>query len=135
LIEEAIVDCYNEEEQITGLFTMFAGQTQHLGCTYSGCTNRDMSQVQPASRRRINMRVSERQEQLLRAAAELSGETLTGFVLSVATERAEQVLERAHRIDLSSDAFQRFVAALDAPAEDMPVLRRYATEASPIARR
>lgn len=25
LIEEATVDCYNEEEQITGLFTMLAG--------------------------------------------------------------------------------------------------------------
>jgi uncharacterized protein (DUF1778 family) len=100
-----------------------------------GLYNDDMSQGQPARPRRINMRVSGRQEQLLRAAAELSGETLTGFVLAVATERAEQVLERAHRIDLSSEAYQRFVVALDAPAEDMPVLRRYATEASPISRR
>jgi uncharacterized protein (DUF1778 family) len=81
------------------------------------------------------MRVSERQEQLLRAAAQLSGETLTGFVLAVATERAEQVLERAHRIDVSGEAFQRFVDALDSPSEDMPVLRRYATEASPIPER
>ncbi len=94
--------------------------------------NQDMSQVQSARPRRINMRVSERQERLLRSAAELSGETLTGFVLAVATERAEQVLERAHRIELSSEAFQRFVDALDSPAEDMLVLRRYATEASPI---
>ncbi len=80
------------------------------------------------------MRVSERQEQLLRAAAELSGETLTGFVLAVATERAEQVLERAHRIELSSEAFHRFAKALDSPAEDMPVLRRYATSADAIPR-
>ncbi|MGO9794129.1 MAG: DUF1778 domain-containing protein [Solirubrobacteraceae bacterium] len=91
-----------------------------------------MSQVQPARPRRINMRVSERQEQILRAAAELSGETLTGFVLAVATERAEQVLERAHRIDLSNEAFGRFTQALDAPAEDMPVLRRYATSTDAI---
>lgn len=72
------------------------------------------------------MRVSERQERVLRAAAELRGETLTGFVLSVATERAEAVLERAHRIDVSSEAFASFVAALDAPVEEMPTLRRYA---------
>jgi len=97
--------------------------------------NHNMSQVQSARPRRINMRVSERQEQLLRAAAQLSGETLTGFVLAVATERAEQVLERAHRIDVSGEAFQRFVDALDSPPEDMPVLRRYATEASPIPER
>ncbi len=38
--------------------------------------------------RRLNMRVSDRQERVLRAAAELSGETLTGFVLGAATERA-----------------------------------------------
>lgn len=78
------------------------------------------------------MRVSERQERVLRAAAELSGVTLTGFVLGVATERAEQVLERANRVDLSAEAFERFVTALDAPAEEMPVVRRYVGERSPI---
>lgn len=81
---------------------------------------------------RINMRVSERQERVLRAAAELSGETLTGFVLAVATERAEQLLERAQRIDLGAEAFQRFVDALEAPVESMPVVRRYARKSSPI---
>ena len=81
------------------------------------------------------MRVSGRQERVLRAAADLSGETLTGFVLSVATERAEQVLERAQRISISSDAFERFVEALDSPCEDMPTLRRYAQAQSPIPTR
>lgn len=78
------------------------------------------------------MRVSERQERVLRAAAELNGETLTGFVLAVATERAEEVLERAQRIDVSAEAFERFVAALDAPVEEMPTMRRYARKRSPI---
>jgi uncharacterized protein (DUF1778 family) len=81
------------------------------------------------------MRVSERQERVLRAAADLSGETLTGFVLSVATERAEQVLERAQRVNISSEAFKRFAEALDAPPEDMPTLRRYAQAHSPIPAR
>ena len=85
-----------------------------------------MGQTEGARGRRINMRVSERQERVLRAAAELNGETLTGFVLAVAIERAEEVLERAQRVDLSTAAFDRFLAALDAPPEDMPVLRRYA---------
>jgi uncharacterized protein (DUF1778 family) len=91
-----------------------------------------MASAQTARRGRINMRVSEHQERVLRAAADLSGETLTGFVLSVATERAEQVLERAQRIDLSGEAFQRFVAALDGPIEEMPALRRYTRAQSPI---
>jgi uncharacterized protein (DUF1778 family) len=91
-----------------------------------------VGQVESKRQARINMRVSERQERVLRAAAELSGETLTGFVLGVATERAEQVLERANRVDLSAEAFDRFVAALDGPAEEMPVVRRYARQRSPI---
>jgi uncharacterized protein (DUF1778 family) len=78
------------------------------------------------------MRVSERQERLLRAAAELNGETLTGFVLSVATERAEEVLERAQRIELGAKAFERFVEELEGPVQEMPAVRRYARKRSPI---
>jgi uncharacterized protein (DUF1778 family) len=91
-----------------------------------------MASAETARQGRINMRVSEHQERVLRAAADLSGETLTGFVLSVATERAEQVLERAQQIDISGEAFKRFVAALDGPIEEMPTLRRYAHAQSPI---
>jgi uncharacterized protein (DUF1778 family) len=94
-----------------------------------------MGSTEAARRGRINMRVSEHQERVLRAAADLNGETLTGFVLSVATERAQEVLERAQRIDLGGEAFERFVAALDAPVEEMPTLRRYAREQSPIPAR
>jgi uncharacterized protein (DUF1778 family) len=36
------------------------------------------------------------------------------------------VLDRAERIDLGAEAFQRFVAALDQRGEEMPVVRRYA---------
>jgi len=81
------------------------------------------------------MRISERQERVLRAAAELSGETLTGFVLGAATERAEEILERAQRIELGAEAFRRFVASLDESAEEMPVLRRYARKRSRIPAR
>ncbi len=91
-----------------------------------------MGSVESARRARINMRVSEHQERVLRAAADLSGETLTGFVLSVATERAEQVLERAQRVELDDEAFRRFVQALDAPVEEMPTLSRYARTQSAI---
>lgn len=94
--------------------------------------NCSMSKVEPKRSRRINMRVSDRQESILRAAAELSGETLTGFVLSVATERAQDVVERSQRIEISTEAFERFVAALDVPVEDMPTVRRYASKPSQI---
>lgn len=94
--------------------------------------NERVGQLESKREARINMRVSERQERLLRAAAELRGETLTGFVLGVATERAELVLEGARRIDLGAEAFERFVAALDEPTGEMPAVRRYARKRSPI---
>jgi uncharacterized protein (DUF1778 family) len=65
----------------------------------------------------------------LRAAADLSGQSVTGFVLGASTDRARQVVSEAHRIEVSAEAFSAFVAALDAPgteAHEMPVLRRYA---------
>jgi uncharacterized protein (DUF1778 family) len=91
-----------------------------------------MSQASAKRERRINMRVTDEQERILRAAADLSGETLTGFVLSVATERAADVVARAQRIEISAEAFGRFVAALDGPAEDMATVRRYAAKPSQI---
>jgi len=84
---------------------------------------------------RINLRVSERQERVLRAAADLTGETLTGFMLAAATDRAEEVVARAQRIEVSSETFRRFVAALEAPVEDMPSLGRYVRKRSPIPKR
>lgn len=91
-----------------------------------------MSDTAAKRQGRINMRVDERQERVLRAAAELSGETLTGFVLAVATQRAEEVLERARRIDVGAEEFERFAGALDGPLEEMPTLRRYANQQSEI---
>jgi len=42
------------------------------------------------------------------------------------------VLVSAQRIDVSVEAFERFVAALDSPTEPMPTLERYAGKPSPI---
>jgi uncharacterized protein (DUF1778 family) len=81
------------------------------------------------------MRVDLSQEARLRAAAEANGETLTGFVLAAAVERAEQVLLRSQRIHLDAAVFEQFVAALDGPVEPMPNLKRYAERPSPIPTR
>jgi uncharacterized protein (DUF1778 family) len=100
-----------------------------------GVYTKTVSQVEPERTGRIHMRVSDRQERILRAAAELTGETMTGFVLAAATERAETVLERAERINLSAQAFQGFVAALDQTSEEMALLHQYAATDSPIPSR
>jgi uncharacterized protein (DUF1778 family) len=65
---------------------------------------------------RLNFRLTTEQEQALRQAAALTGESLSGFVLSSAVVRAHELLERANHIELSAAEFHRFTATLnDAP--------------------
>ncbi len=106
-----------------------------IGGVYSGAYIRDMSRAGAKRERRIDMRVTGEQERILRAAADLSGETLIGFVLSAAAERAADVVARAQRIEISAGAFGRFVAALDGPADEMGAVRRYAAQPSQIPTR
>lgn len=73
---------------------------------------------------RLNFRLTPEQEKTLRNAAALTGQTVTGFVLSVAVDRAQDVLERAERVEISDAAFRRFVKALDEPSESVPELAR-----------
>jgi uncharacterized protein (DUF1778 family) len=94
-----------------------------------------MSRTGAKRERRINMRVTDEQERILRAAADLSGETLTGFVLSVATERAANVVARAQRMEISTEGFARFAAAMEGSDEGMPTVRRYAAKPSQIPAR
>lgn len=94
-----------------------------------------MSSVGEERQGRLNLRVDLRLQARLRAAAEANGETVTGFVLAAAAERAEEVLQRSERIAIGAEAFARFAAALDAPDETMPTLSRYAKEPSPLPTR
>lgn len=74
---------------------------------------------------RLNMRLSSLQEGLLRAAAERQGQSITGFVLGAATDRAREIIDQAERIELNRRDFARFIKALDSPVESMPTLTRY----------
>lgn len=91
-----------------------------------------MGRIEDDQRGRINLRVNAKQEATLRAAAEANGESLTGFLLAAGSERADVVLSRARRISIDRAAFDRFVAALEAPTAPMPTLERYASQTSPI---
>ena len=71
---------------------------------------------------RLNFRLTEEQERALRQAAALTGQSVSGFVLSSAVEHAHELLERANHIVLSAAAFDRFVAELDKPAQVVPEL-------------
>lgn len=68
-----------------------------------------------ARNRRINVRVTESQDAVIREAAALAGETVTGFLLSAAEARAGELLERRRHLVMSATAFAALDAALDAP--------------------
>ncbi len=73
--------------------------------------------------RRIDVRVSDEQDTLIRQAAALNGQTVTGFLLDAAQERARELLDERRHLVMSDQAFKRFAATLDEPGEVVPELR------------
>ncbi len=71
---------------------------------------------------RFNLRASQRQRSLIRRAAEQTGVSVTEFILESATERATEVIADQHLLVLGNERWERFVAALEAPAEPVPAL-------------
>ncbi|MFT3877114.1 MAG: DUF1778 domain-containing protein [Propioniciclava sp.] len=68
-----------------------------------------------AKSQRIDLRATERQEALLRRAAEATDRTLTDFVLGSAVEQAERVLADRRWFTASDERFAEFERLLDAP--------------------
>jgi len=95
--------------------------------TLSGHRYRD-AMSQPAAqhdrRHRLEVRVTTEQDALIREAADLEATTVTAFVLDTVTARAKRVIKQHHDLVLSNEAFDRFIAELDKPAEDVPELVR-----------
>jgi uncharacterized protein (DUF1778 family) len=72
--------------------------------------------------RRIDVRVTDEQDALIREAASAAGQTVTAFLLTAAEERARSVLDERRHLVMSNRAFAAFAAALDAPGEQVPAL-------------
>lgn len=73
-------------------------------------------------RHRVEVRVSSRQDALIRQAADLENTTVTAFVLDSVTERAQQVVKRHQDLVLANKDFDRFIAELDKPTALVPEL-------------
>ena len=71
---------------------------------------------------RLGLRASAEQADLIREAAALEGKTVSAFVVDTATSHARQVISDHRDLVLSQEAFQRFYAELDKPAEAVPEL-------------
>ncbi|MGI8594442.1 MAG: DUF1778 domain-containing protein [Solirubrobacteraceae bacterium] len=72
--------------------------------------------------RRIDVRVTDEQDAMIREAAALAGQTVTAFLLSAAQERARELLDERRHLLMSDLTFESFAAALDAPAEAVPAM-------------
>lgn len=78
---------------------------------------------------RINLRASERQEAILRQAAEQSQTSLTEFVLGSAVERAERVLADRRWFTATPEQYEEFVRLLDQPVETRRLAELFARPA------
>ena len=65
---------------------------------------------------RLVARVNEDVHQLVRAAAELSGSSITQFLVDAAVSKALEVTEQATRIKLTMDGAEQMLEALNQPA-------------------
>ncbi|HEX4214280.1 MAG TPA: DUF1778 domain-containing protein [Candidatus Dormibacteraeota bacterium] len=71
----------------------------------------------------MNLRATERQLELLRAAAGAQGRSLTDLVLSAAAERAEEVLVERRHFVASPEAWDYFMRTLEnPPAPNQPLI-------------
>ena len=75
---------------------------------------------------RIEVRTDPEHEALLKQAANLTNQTLTGFILEAAERRAEQVVAEANTTVVPFAFFDQLLEALDQPAEPNLATRKSA---------
>lgn len=77
---------------------------------------------------KLDLRVSPRHKDVLRAAAEAARKSVSDFVLDSALSRADEILADQRVIALSAEQWAAFHQALDAPPKTPPRLARLASE-------
>ncbi|HYL47564.1 MAG TPA: DUF1778 domain-containing protein [Candidatus Limnocylindrales bacterium] len=82
------------------------------------------ARTKPARTRRINLRATDRQENLIRTGAEVKGVSLTDFILESACLQAQHALADKRDFVASPIQWKAFTRALDRPARVKPQLAR-----------
>ncbi len=72
--------------------------------------------------KRLDLRATARQVELLQRAAEAAGRSVTDFVVSAAVDRAEDVLTDQRLFVIDAESWNRFNAAIESPAGPVPQL-------------
>jgi uncharacterized protein (DUF1778 family) len=79
----------------------------------------------------INIRAKRRQRDLIDQAAALVGKSRSNFMLEIACREAEDVLLDQYVFTLDAEAYEKFLAILDAPPTDNPKLRKLIATPAP----
>jgi uncharacterized protein (DUF1778 family) len=82
-----------------------------------------MTQNAPRSTR-LEARISPDALAVVKRAAEIQGRSLSDFVVAAAQEAAQKTIAEAQIIRLSVEDQRAFAAAMSAPSEPTPALRR-----------
>ncbi|MEY2442223.1 MAG: hypothetical protein QOJ46_1649 [bacterium] len=83
---------------------------------------RCLDMASPARTHRLDMRVTETQDAVIREAAALAGQTVTAFLLTAAQDRARELLDERRHLVMGDRAFAGLVAALEDPGKPVPEL-------------
>lgn len=82
----------------------------------------------PTRTDRIDLRISTEAKQALQAAALAKRTSVSDFVLASAMEAAQEALADRQRFGLNADQWAAFQAALDAPIQTHPRLKKLLQE-------
>ena len=83
--------------------------------------------------KRLELRATAEERELIERAAQVSGSDLTGFVLAHASDAARRVLADRDRFDLEPEALAAWEAVNARRARDLPGLRELMSRPSPFA--
>lgn len=89
--------------------------------TNNKTTNRNRKSL---NSKRLDIRIEEQQKELIERAAAITGQTVSNFAISNLLEKAMEVIESHERIILSNQARDKFLAALNRPAKELPELSK-----------
>jgi len=84
----------------------------------------------PTRSEKLDLRLTPQAKRTLQLAADAANKSVSEFVVESALARADEALLDRRQIFVSAEAYDKFVALLDAPPRDHPRLRRLLTEPS-----
>src|SRR5260370_9678876 len=81
-------------------------------------------------RKRLDLRATDRQRELIIIVAKHQGMSVTDFILKSSCEQAEQILSNQQHFALPKNRWNAFIEALDRPIQQKPRLQRLLSHSS-----